>query len=148
MKIMRSKAASGFSLIELMIVVAIIAVLAAIAVPAYSRYIQRARRSDAMAALTQDQGILERCYAQTFDYYNVKAGTNCGTIPATSPGGYYSIAFDNPAPSSTSAGYTLVATPASGSPQNSDSQCTSFTLNSATGKTSTGSAAVGTCWQQ
>jgi type IV pilus assembly protein PilA len=48
-KEIRSK--KGFTLIELMIVVAIIGVLAAVAIPAYSDYIKRARMSEVLAAL-------------------------------------------------------------------------------------------------
>jgi type IV pilus assembly protein PilE len=145
MRAVNSKQTHGFSLIELMIVVAIVAVLAAIAVPAYTKYIQTARRSDAIAAITQNQGILERCYAQTFDYYNVTTGTNCGSLIATSPGGYYTLTMDSPAPTSTSSAYVLTAVPATGSAQLKDTQCLSFTLNSATGKQSAPST---TCWQQ
>jgi type IV pilus assembly protein PilA len=52
---MMKKAQSGFTLIELMIVVAIIAILAAIAIPAYDNYIREAR----MAKVTNhyDEGI-------------------------------------------------------------------------------------------
>jgi type IV pilus assembly protein PilE len=152
MKTTRFKRSVGFTLIELMIVVVIVAILAAIAVPSYIKYVQHGRRSDAIAALTMDQGILERCYAQTFDYYNVTtAGNGCGTLTTAnnlSPQKYYNVVLDTPAPASTSSGYVLVATPAPGSPQMSDALCTSFTLSSASGQQSTGSATPGTCWQQ
>lgn len=145
------QATRGFTLVELMIVVAIVAVLTAIAVPSYLKYVQQGRRSDAMAALTQDQGILERCYAQSFNYTNVTTGTNgCGTLSATtnpSPKGYYNVAL---APATTSA-YTLTATPVAGSPQLNDTQCTSFALTSGNVHTATGTpaaTATSTCWQQ
>ena len=144
------RAIAGFTLVEVMIVVAIIAVLTAIAVPSYLKYLQTSRRSDAWAALTLDQGILERCYAQTFDYYNASTGTNCGTFVATSPGGYYAVVMDVPAPSSTTSAYLLTAAPSAGSPQANDTQCTTISLSSTNGKQATGSGPnpSSTCWQQ
>ncbi|MBU6508933.1 MAG: prepilin-type N-terminal cleavage/methylation domain-containing protein, partial [Gammaproteobacteria bacterium] len=48
----------GFSLIELMVVVAIIAIIAAIAYPSYERSVLKSHRSDAENLLTQDAQIL------------------------------------------------------------------------------------------
>ena len=146
-------------MVELMIVVVIIAILSAIAVPSYLKYSQRSRRSDAMAALSQDQGILERCYAQKFDYNQVTVtGSGCGSLSTTaanpSPKTYYNVALTFPAPASTGAAitsYTLAATPAAGSPQLKDTQCATITLTSANARTardSGGGVQDTTCWQQ
>ena len=58
---MKSKQ-QGFTLIELMIVVAIIAILASIAVPAYSRYVARAKVAEAISQLSDIRNRMERNY--------------------------------------------------------------------------------------
>lgn len=55
----------GFTLIELMIVIAIIGILAAIAVPQYSTYTKRAKFSEVKIAATPVKSAVELCYQQT-----------------------------------------------------------------------------------
>jgi type IV pilus assembly protein PilE len=58
----------GFTLIELMVVVAIVAILAMIAYPSYTRQVQKSRRAQAKADLTELSQQLERQFTANRDY--------------------------------------------------------------------------------
>jgi prepilin-type N-terminal cleavage/methylation domain-containing protein len=65
----RGRSRRGFTLIELMIVVAIVGILAAIAIPQYTNYVYRAKRTEAMSMLSsikvaqETYRALKDCYA-------------------------------------------------------------------------------------
>lgn len=73
------KTCRGFTLIEMMIVVAVIAILAAIALPNYTEYIQRSRIADATSTLA-DMRVRQEQYFQDNRRYD--AGGNCGAFAA------------------------------------------------------------------
>jgi type IV pilus assembly protein PilA len=83
------KKQTGFTLIELMIVVAIIAILAAIAIPAYNQYIREARMSKVTDhydnAIRVTRAELAKRAAQSARGVNVTALTTTGLVAAVNP---------------------------------------------------------------
>lgn len=70
MKYASGSPVKGFTLIELMIVVAIVGIIAAIAYPSYQTYVERTRRNLAQADLLEVVQWMERRYSAGFDYRN------------------------------------------------------------------------------
>jgi type IV pilus assembly protein PilE len=81
----RQKPAYGFTLIELMIVVAILAIIAAIAIPNYSAYVQRSRVPVALDALQAHYARMEQRFQDTGSYAN---GDACAVAPAATAGAF------------------------------------------------------------
>ncbi|ALH95001.1 pilin [Acinetobacter equi] len=72
----------GFTLIELMIVIAIIGILAAIAIPAYQNYIKRAAYSELITAMSPIKLAIETCYVQEQDLSKCNTAAEIGeTLP-------------------------------------------------------------------
>jgi type IV pilus assembly protein PilE len=106
--------ASGFTLIELMIVVVIIAILAAIAIPSYQDYIRRGQASEAGAFLSDYRVKMEQYY-QDNKGYGGAACADAAPVPAWAAFGVAKFFTYTCALTGGGAGYTITATGSSGS---------------------------------
>ncbi|MEO5625217.1 MAG: type IV pilin protein [Dokdonella sp.] len=131
----------GFTLIELMIVIAIIAIIAAIALPSYARYAFRARRAEGKDLAMRVASQEERYYTNLNRYTpNIVADLGIGSV--TSENGYYTVAVVLGATNQT---YTIRATPVG--IQAGDS-CLTLLINNSGSKDWTGTKPPpnGACW--
>jgi type IV pilus assembly protein PilE len=121
----------GFTLIELMIVVAVVAILAVVAYPSFQESIRKSRRADALAGLMRLQQAQERYRANQPAYAATAASMpGAGT---ESPERHYNLSIDAAAPTS----YTMSATAKSSSPQYADIKCRRITVAMNNGTLST-----------
>lgn len=141
MKIARpGERARGFTLIELMIVVAIVAILAAIAYPSYTRYVLRTYRAQAKADMLEYAGQAERFHTinNTYVGFKLAGGATSVSSPREASSARYTVALSKQAAST----FTLTATPSGA--QLSDS-CGTLTINQANVKTASGGT-LADCW--
>ncbi len=131
---------SGFTLIELMVVVALIGILAAIAVPAYTEYARKARRADAKRALVSLQLQQEKWRAS-----NIRYSQTLGPVGSflnwttTSVDGHYRLAVT----AASATAYNMTATPQG---KQAGDRCGTFAINQS-GNNTTGSYANADCWK-
>ncbi|HYW05291.1 MAG TPA: type IV pilin protein [Gammaproteobacteria bacterium] len=127
----------GFTLLELMVVLAIIGILSMLAIPRYQRYVQKAHRSSAVAALS-DLATQEEQYYLDNQAYTTSLGALHRSADAAD---MYTLSI----PSATSNGYTVQAVAKTGTPQAGDKvngvSCATLTLDS------TGNRSPSQCWK-
>lgn len=146
---LKNKGQRGFTLVELMIVVAIIAVLAAVAIPSYQSSVLKSRRADSEGALQQFRQAMERHYTKVYSYTGAATGgadtgaPDPAVFASQSPVDGGTALYNLTISAANNNTYTLTATPVGG--QAADA-CGVLTLSNAGVRGSDGAAADG-CWE-
>ena len=141
----------GFTLVELLIVVAIIGILAAIVYPSYQDSVRKSRRADAKAVMAEAAQFMERFYTENFCYSNRRTAAGCAGAAVALPVAlqaspkegtlkFYNITLTGLGATT----FTLNAAPAG--VQSSD-VCGTLTLTNTGLRGVTGSESVTECWR-
>ena len=130
------KAVRGFTLIELMIVVAVVAILAAIAYPSYTDSVLKSRRGQAKADMVEAAQMLERYHSEKNTY--VGFVLNPTQSPKTGDA-RYTLAL-NPVP--TQGSFTITATALGGQ---ANDRCGNLSIDQAGVKTNS-KGTLADCW--
>ena len=134
-------AQSGFTLIELIIVVAIIGILAAVALPSYREHVVRTNRAMAAGCLMEIAQMTERHYATNLTY-------NAAPLPALQCrddlAAEYNFAVEIPDLDGQS--FRLTASPQDAQLASDGARCGNLGLDNTGAKSATGSLGVAECW--
>ncbi|MEO5695695.1 MAG: type IV pilin protein [Burkholderiaceae bacterium] len=127
---------AGFTLIEMMIVVAAIAILAAVALPSYREYIKKSRRAEAQSYLLTVAGRQQQFLVDTRGFSSATDPADIAPVPKNVDDAYTLKLEPLVGPPPT---FTLTATP---KPDQDSEKCGKLTINQAGAKT----AKVPGCW--
>ena len=147
-KAVHSSITRGFTLVELMIVIAIIGILGAVAYPSYTSNVARGRRADAQKALLEASQFMQRYYVANNSYADTdgKPPTLPGTLTTTKQSSGNTV-YDLTVTTANQQGYTLKATPNSAGLMAQD-ECGTFVLESSGRRSQESSSkTAGECWR-
>ncbi|MEH6581544.1 MAG: type IV pilin protein [Halioglobus sp.] len=133
---------TGFTLMELMIVIIVVGLLISIALPAYQNAMFKGRRADAKEGLMTAANRQERLMLDRSTYTATMTDLGYANDPLISTEGFYTIDAAACGGGTIATCYVLTATPAVGSPQLQDAECISFSLDWTGAKTATSA----NCW--
>ncbi|KAF1691381.1 type IV pilin protein [Pseudoxanthomonas koreensis] len=132
------RVAGGFTLIELMIVVAVVAILASIAVPSYQEQIRKSRRAQAKADIVEYMQMAERYFTVNNTYVGFAlpvavSPREAGATPR----------YDLAASTQTATALVLTAT---ARPSQASDRCGNLSVSNTGLKTESGTATLAECW--
>ena len=146
----------GFTLIELMIVVAVVGILVAVTLPMYQEHVRKSRRQEAKATLLRIAQLQERHYAANSTYQNATdfptllglaagAAVYSGERPSDNQASHVITltAGSGAGCAAITCGFTLTATPNGGF---TDPTCGNLTLTSTGNRTYSGTGTARDCW--